>query len=157
MIGRRTDERSARGIFDVHRINATLRRYTAAQNLIQLLRNWWTLTWLTLGMLAVVAGIVADKVRGEPAILALCVTMILIAQPSARVRVLTGALGAVGALLAIAQGQFGLIDRGLWLQLAFLVGGSATIALVSMVFWRLTRNDQTPQSVAEDQRDVVEE
>lgn len=105
------------------------------------LRNWWISTWLTLGIIAVIAGTGAEEVSVEPTVLALCVAMVLIAQPGSRVRIVTGVLGAVGALLAIAQGEFGVFDRDLWLSMGILVGGSATIALVIMGMWWYFQDD----------------
>lgn len=124
------------------KIEATVQLYRAKRFLIRFLRAWWTLTWLTLGGVAVVAAVIADRIRGEPAILALCVAMILLAQPGRTVRILTGVLTAVGALLVVFQGNLGPFDQGVWLPLAALVGIPAVMVLLFLVVWELIRADR---------------
>lgn len=124
----------------------------------QFFEDWWKVTWLTLGVLAVVAGAITDRVQGEPVIIALCVAMILLARPGRVARLLTGALVAVGAVLAVAEGgESGLLDRNLWRFLALLVGGSAFIALVIISFRWIFRNDRHPQTSTEVEKLDVEE
>ena len=87
------------------------------------------------------AGAITDQVSGEPVIIALCVAMVLIARPGRVARLFTGGLVAVGAVLAIAGGgDTGLVNSDLWLLLAILVGGSAFIALVLIIFYCIIRN-----------------
>ena len=120
-----------------------MRRYRTRKRLTRFLKSWWTLTWLTLGVLAVSAAVGADQVKGEASILALCVAMITLARPGMVARVLTGVLGAVGALLVIFQGEAGLFIGGLWLMVGIMIGGSAIIGLMLMAFWEIMRNDRT--------------
>ena len=111
------------------------------KRIAQFLEDWWKATWLTLGVLAVLAGAITDQVSGEPVIIALCVAMVLIARPGRVARLFTGGLVAVGAVLAIAGGgDTGLLNSDLWLLLAILVGGSAFIALVLIIFYCIIRN-----------------
>lgn len=122
----------------------------------QFLEDWWKATWLTLGVLAVVAGIITDRVLGEPVIITLCVAMVLLARPGRVAKLFTGSLGAVGAVLAIAGGgETGLFDNDLWRLLAFLVGSSAFIALALIFFWWIIRNNRPPQPPTENHKGVL--
>lgn len=119
--------------------------YRAAQHLVKHPRDWWHLTWIIVGVVAVVAGAFAEQVKGEPVILALCVAMILLAWPGRVARAFAGILAAVAALLAVAQqGKFGLRDPDLWLFLTILVGVSAFIALVLVLIRQGVQEGKEP-------------
>ena len=67
------------------------------------LKPFWMWLWFILGYTAMAVGFAGYASKAEPAIIAICLAMIMLTEPKGRLKLVAGFLGVMGALLVIIQ------------------------------------------------------